>query len=151
LSKKTKSIEDTSTTITSSKKVKPNTNDKSVDTTTIPSSKKVKLNTNDESEVVKSPKKKKVDTKAGLVKTSNNEDNNNFVSATKFIGSKKGYVFTKGKLGLGYYKDIPPVVDKVWRANLSNHGGGSGGNNNRKSMGGGQKRKKGGNNSRRSY
>ena len=132
-SKKTKSLEDT--------------------TTKIPSSKKVKLNTNDES-VVKSPKKKKVDTKAGAVKTSNYEDNNNFVSATKFTGSKKGYVFTKGKLGLGYYKDIPPIVDKVWRANLgsnSSRTGGSGGNNNRKSMGGGQKRRKGGNNSRRSY
>jgi ribosome biogenesis protein UTP30 len=153
LSKKTKSMEDT-TTILSSKKVKLNT-DESVDTTTIPSSKKIKLNTiNDEHVVVKSPKKKKVDTKGDAVKTSNNEDNNIFVSATKFIGSKKGYVFTKGKLGLGYYKDIPPIVDKVWRANLgssSNRTGGSGGNNNRKSMGGGQKRRKGGNNSRRSY
>lgn len=143
----------TTTTISSSKKVKLNTNDVSVDTTTISSSKKVKFNiTNDES-VVKSQKKKKVDTKAGAVKV-NNEDSNNFVSATKFTGSKKGYVYTKGKLGLGYYKDIPPIVDKVWRANLgsnSSRTGGSGGNNNRKSMGGGQKRRKGGNNSRRSY
>jgi ribosome biogenesis protein UTP30 len=184
LSKKTKSMEDTTTTIpsskkvklntndessvvksptkkkveetaaiSSSKKVKLNTNDESVDTTTITSSKKVKLNTNNDIEV-KSPKKKKVDTKAGAVKTSNNEDNTNFVSATKFTGSKKGYVFTKGKLGLGYYKDMLPIVDKVWRANLgrvSNRTGGRGESNNRKSMGGGQKRKKGGNNSRRSY
>jgi ribosome biogenesis protein UTP30 len=155
LAKKAKSMEDTTTTtISSSKKVKLNTNDVSVDTTTISSSKKVKFNiTNDES-VVKSQKKKKVDTKGDAVKTSNNEDSNNFVSATKFTGSKKGYVFTKGKLGLGYYKDIPPIVDKVWRANLgsnSSRTGGSGGNNNRKSMGGGQKRRKGGNNSRRSY
>ena len=135
---------------TTTTSTKLSTKTKSMDTTTTTSSKKVKLNTNDES-VVKSPKKKKVDTKAGGVKTTTNEDNN-FVSATKFTGSKKGYVFTKGKLGLGYYKDVVPVVDKLWRANLgsSSRGGGSGGNN-RMSMGGGQsmKRKKGG--KRRSY
>ena len=142
--KEDKSVGTTTTSTKLSKKTK------SMDTTTTTSSKKVKLNTNDES-VVKSPKKKKVDTKAGGVKTTTNEDNN-FVSATKFTGSKKGYVFTKGKLGLGYYKDVVPVVDKLWRANLgsSSRGGGSGGNN-RMSMGGGQsmKRKKGG--KRRSY
>ena len=47
--------------------------------------------------------------KRGAVKT--NFEDNNFVSATKFTGSQKGYVFTKGKLGLGYYKDDEaPVV-----------------------------------------
>lgn len=36
-----------------------------------------------------------------------------FISATKFKGSKKGYVFRMGKQGLGYYVDVKPVVNKM--------------------------------------
>ena len=36
-----------------------------------------------------------------------------FVAAKKFKGSKKGCVFKMGPQGLGYYKDVPPVVDKM--------------------------------------
>ena len=72
-----------------------------------------------------------------------------FISSKKFKGAKKGYVFRKSTKGLGYYKDVLPVVDKAALASLvsKSRGGGS-----RKSMGHGMKKKgKGGGRSRRSY
>ena len=42
-----------------------------------------------------------------------------FVASKKFTGSKKGYVFRKGPLGLGYYVDIKPVPDKAALAALA--------------------------------
>ena len=36
-----------------------------------------------------------------------------YVASSKYVGSKKGYVFTKGKLGLGYYIDRKPQVDRM--------------------------------------
>lgn len=42
-----------------------------------------------------------------------------FVASKKFKGSKKGYVFRAGKQGVGYYKDVKPVVDKMVLAALS--------------------------------
>ena len=68
-----------------------------------------------------------------------------FIPSKKFVGAKKGFVFTKGKKGLGYYKDVKPVVDKAFLASLGKRGGGGG----RKSMGQMPRRKKG--SSRRSY
>lgn len=101
------------------------------------SSKKGKKEADDENTAVKktpkSTKKAKTDSLEG-----------EFVASKKFVGSKKGFVFTKGKTGLGYYKDVQPVVDKALLARLSKRGGGG-----RKSMGQTQKRKKG--SSRRSY
>ena len=61
-----------------------------------------------------------------------------FIKARKFSGAKSGYVFKKGSAGLGYYRDVLPVVDKAFLASLS---GGRGGG--RRSMGT-SKRKKGG-------
>ena len=34
-----------------------------------------------------------------------------FIPSSKFTGSKKGYIFTMGKKGLGYYIDIKPVIE----------------------------------------
>lgn len=41
-----------------------------------------------------------------------------FVPSRKFSGAKKGYVFRKDKLGVGYYKDVLPALDKAWLAGL---------------------------------
>jgi len=68
-----------------------------------------------------------------------------FVASKKFVGAKKGFVFTKGKKGLGYYKDKKPVVDTAYLEKLARRGGGGG----RKSMGQTPRRRK--NSSRRSY
>ena len=73
------------------------------------------------------------------------EEGADFVSSKKFSGFKKGYVFRKGKSGLGYYIDVKPVVDKAWLSSLGKAGRGGG----RKSMGHPKKMKKG--HSRRSY
>lgn len=75
-------------------------------------------------------------------------ENASFIPSKKYTGSKKGYVFRKDKQGLGYYRDVLPVVDKVWLAKLKSGkaGGGGGG---RKSIGHTPKKKRG--NSRRSY
>jgi len=78
-----------------------------------------------------------------------------FISSKKFRGEKKGYVFRKSTKGLGYYKDVLPVVDKAAMARFSGHIGGGG----RKSMGHGisvpstgkKKKGKSGGRSRRSY
>ena len=34
-----------------------------------------------------------------------------FIPSSKFTGSKKGYIFTMGEKGLGYYIDIKPVIE----------------------------------------
>ena len=78
-----------------------------------------------------------------------------FISSKKFKGAKKGYVFKKSTKGLGYYKDVLPVVDKAAMARFSVRIGGGG----RKSMGHGisvpstgkKKKGKSGGRSRRSY
>ena len=84
-------------------------------------------------------------------KEAKNED---FVAVKRFSGARRGYVFRKGPSGIGYYRDVLPVVDKIGLASLlakTGRSGGSGVGGNRKSMGGhAMKRKKGGN-SRRSY
>lgn len=48
-----------------------------------------------------------------------NKELGDFVASKKFKGSKKGYVFRAGKEGVGYYKDVKPVVDKMILAALS--------------------------------
>jgi len=78
-------------------------------------------------------------------KEAKNED---FVDAKKFNGSKRGYVFRKGPSGIGYYRDVLPVVDKSGLAGLLAKTTGGG---NRKSMGGNAMKRKKGGNSRRSY
>lgn len=73
------------------------------------------------SEKVKSSKKtkasdKSMDEKTSLSsakKTKTEEDGKDFIASKKFKGAKKGYVFRKGKDGIGYYIDIKPVVDKM--------------------------------------
>jgi ribosome biogenesis protein UTP30 len=105
------------------------------------SSKKVKKDESIGEETTGAKKTPKSTTKA---KTDSLEGD--FVASKKFVGSKKGFVFTKGKKGLGYYKDVKPVVDKAFLASLSKRGGGGGG---RKSMGQTPRRRKG--SSRRSY
>lgn len=94
----------------------------------------------------KSSKKTKTDDKEANTKKTSKTDSleENFIPSKKFVGAKKGFVFTKGKKGLGYYKDIKPVVDKAFLASLGKRGGGG-----RKSMGQTPRRRKG--SSRRSY
>jgi ribosome biogenesis protein UTP30 len=115
----------------------------SADTTTGTRKKK------NESSVEKAPKsskKTKTDDKEANTKKTSKTDSleENFIPSKKFVGAKKGFVFTKGKKGLGYYKDIKPVVDKAFLTSLGKRGGGG-----RKSMGQTPRRKKG--SSRRSY
>jgi ribosome biogenesis protein UTP30 len=57
----------------------------------------------------KSPKKavEKVDTPEEKKKTGP------YIASKTFKGSKKGYVFRAGSDGVGYYKDVKPVVDKM--------------------------------------
>ena len=115
----------------------------SADTTTGTKKKK------SESSVEKAPKsskKSKTDDKEANTKKTSKTDSleENFIPSKKFVGAKKGFVFTKGKKGLGYYKDIKPVVDKAFLASLGKRGGGG-----RKSMGQTPRRRKG--SSRRSY
>ena len=50
-----------------------------------------------------------------------------FKAASKFKGSKKGYVFKMGKKGLGYYVDVKPTVDKMAMDALRRSAGGGGG------------------------
>ena len=115
----------------------------SADTTTGTKKKK------SESSVEKAPKsskKSKTDDKEANTKKTSKTDllEENFIPSKKFVGAKKGFVFTKGKKGLGYYKDIKPAVDKAFLASLGKRGGGE-----RKSMGQTPRRRKG--SSRRSY
>jgi hypothetical protein len=89
-------------------------------------------------------------TDGGSSSSSKNESryDDAFVSSKKFSGAKRGYVFRKGDSGLGYYRDTPPVADRVGLAGLLAKAVVGG----RKSMGGQHaNRKKKGGNSRRSY
>lgn len=99
---------------------------------------------------LKSEKKVK---SAEKVKPTNDKSNTNdtesapFIPSKKYTGSKSGYVYRKDKQGLGYYRDVLPVVDKIWLAKLKS--GKVGGGRGRKSMGAVSKKRRG--NSRRSY
>merc|ERR1711966_503078 len=73
------------------------------------------------------------------------EEKHDFIPAKKFDGAKKGYVFKKSNLGVGYYKDLLPVIDESLLAS----GGKKASRGGRKSMVHSKKRKKGGS-SRRS-
>jgi len=73
------------------------------------------------------------------------EEKHDFIPAKKFDGAKKGYVFKKSNLGVGYYKDVLPVIDESLLAS----GGKKASRGGRKSMVHSKKRKKGGS-SRRS-
>jgi len=42
-----------------------------------------------------------------------------FVPSETFAGSKPGYIFTRGKLGVGYYVDVKPVVVPIPRGTPS--------------------------------
>ena len=42
-----------------------------------------------------------------------------FIPSKKFVGSKKGYAFHKGRKGVGYYVDNPPKVDEMAMAALA--------------------------------
>jgi ribosome biogenesis protein UTP30 len=65
----------------------------------------------------------------------------NFLSAKKFNGSKKGYVFRMGKDGLGYYVDVKPKVDQMAMEALMR--GGAGKNKGRDAPNKGRKGRKG--------
>lgn len=52
-------------------------------------------------------------------KTKKAASKESFIASKKFVGSKKGYAFYKGKKGLGYYIDNPPKVDKMAMAALA--------------------------------
>ena len=106
----------------------------------------------EEAATTEQPKSAKKSKTISTVSPSNEDAN--FIASKKFIGAKKGYVFKKSKLGIGYYTDVLPVVDKVWLSTLGKSGGGGGGGarggGGRKSMGHSIQRKKGGR-SRKSY
>lgn len=99
--------------------------------------KKIEKEDDEDADVKKTPKSTK------KAKTDSLEGD--FVAKKKFVGAKKGYIFTKGKNGLGYYKDNKPVIDHAYLEKLKRGGGGGG----RKSMGQTPRRRKG--SSRRSY
>lgn len=117
--------------------------------------KKRKESVDEEEHVMKTPKEKKVKSakkskqqEAEAPKSSKKtqiEDDAPFIPSKKFTGSKSGYVFRKDKQGLGYYRDVLPVVDKAYLAKLKSGKGGGG----RKSISHTPKKRKG--NSRRSY
>ena len=98
--------------------------------------KKIEKEDDEKTSVKKAPKSAK------KAKTDSLEGD--FIAKKKFVGAKKGYVFTKGKNGLGYYKDNKPVIDHSYLERLKRGGGGG-----RKSMGQTPRRRKG--SSRRSY
>jgi ribosome biogenesis protein UTP30 len=58
---------------------------------------------------------KETESPSKKAKSDGKEENagGDFMASKKFKGSKKGYVFKAGKQGLGYYKDVKPVVDKM--------------------------------------
>ena len=133
--------------------------DQTVDETaakTPKSSKKKRKDSVDEKDTgVKTPKEKKAksskkskqqeeeDPKS--TKKTRAEEEAQFIPSKKFTGSKSGYVFRKDKQGLGYYRDVLPVVDKAYLAKLKSGKGGGG----RKSISHTPKKRK--SNSRRSY
>jgi len=82
---------------------KPNKNSEASDA--------LKANEDDESPKKKQRKEEKKSKKGS--NEQNEEQKKEFISAKKFKGSKKGYVFRMGRQGLGYYVDIKPVVDRA--------------------------------------
>ena len=101
-----------------------------------------------ENNIIKTPKSKEVKSSKTTTKKDRQTDSASdatFIPSKKFTGSKPGYVYRKDKQGLGYYRDVKPVVDKVWLAKLQSGKAGGG----RKSMGGSVKKRRGG--GRRSY
>ena len=71
------------------------------------------------SERKKNKKKKTDDDAESSQKATKAAVNQTFIASKKFVGSKEGYVFYKGKKGLGYYIDHPPKVDKMAMAALA--------------------------------
>ena len=89
-----------------------------------PSKSKSKSKPEDTKEDVKSEKKKRrkqSEDGADLSKKTKKESKSKeeFIPSKKFVGSKKGYVFHKGRKGVGYYVDNPPKVDKMAMAALA--------------------------------
>jgi ribosome biogenesis protein UTP30 len=76
----------------------------------------------------KSPKKevKKVEKKSG---------NESFIASKTYSGQRKGFVFRAGSDGVGYYKDVKPVVDKMALAAIARMGGRAKGSKSPKSGG----------------
>jgi ribosome biogenesis protein UTP30 len=97
--------------------------------------------------VEKSPKKepkkkaekevKKVDKEEKSPKKEEKKVEKSFIAAKKYSGSKKGFVFKAGTDGVGYYKDVKPVVDKAALEAIARMGGRSKGT---KSPKGGKRR-----------
>jgi ribosome biogenesis protein UTP30 len=52
-------------------------------------------------------------TKSEKKSSAKKEEKQDFIASRKYIGSKRSYVFRKGSKGVGYYVDVPPVVDKM--------------------------------------
>ncbi|GMH54794.1 hypothetical protein TL16_g12977 [Triparma laevis f. inornata] len=68
---------------------------------------------------------KKVEKKVKAVVKEVSEDlDESFISKKKFTGRKPGFVFKKGKKGLGYYKDEIPKVDSAFLEQLQRQAGG---------------------------
>ena len=130
------------------------------------------MNVDADSEVVKTPKsskKKKKKTVEDTPKSAKkkkttddststaSEESKEYMASKKFKGSKKGYVYKMGPRGVGYYRDVKPVVDKAAMDAIRRMGGsGGGGGGNSSGLGGrrrssvGGKGRKGGRKGRRS-
>ena len=68
--------------------------------------------TTEEPKTSASKKAKKIK-EANLTESNSPSKQEEFIVAKKFKGSKEGYIFQKGKKGLGYYQDVKPIVDKM--------------------------------------
>ena len=75
-------------------------------------------------EPASSPQKKQK--KAEPVAVEETKEKKDFVSAKKFKGAKKGYIFQMGTKGLGYYIDNAPKVDKMALQAIQRMGGAGG-------------------------
>lgn len=80
------------------------------------------------------------------LKTKSISETQKFIESKKFQDSKRGYVFRRGKLGVGYYIDHKPVIDKKALDALLRTAKGSG----KRGSPGGRKIVKGGGKDRRS-
>jgi ribosome biogenesis protein UTP30 len=58
-----------------------------------------------------------------------------FIASKKYTGTRKGFVFRAGSDGVGYYKDVKPVVDKAALEAIARMGGRSKGTKSPKSGG----------------
>jgi len=86
--------------------------------------KKKRKESSDKSDVKKStPEKKRK--KEGVSSSEKLVERKTFIPAKKYQGSKAGFVFTMGKSGLGYYKDVKPVVDRLAMEAIKRMGKGS--------------------------